>query len=72
MDRDTDGARLIGDRAGDRLADPPGRIGREFITAAIFKLIDRLHQADIAFLNEVEELQAAVGVLFPRLRYHQS
>ena len=25
--RDADGARLVGDRAGDRLADPPGRVG---------------------------------------------
>ena len=62
MHGNADGARLIGDRAGDRLPDPPGRIGREFIAAAIFELIDRLHQADIAFLNEVEELQAAIGV----------
>ena len=62
MDGDADRAGLIGDRAGDRLADPPGRIGREFIAAAIFEFIDRLHQADIAFLDQVEELQAAVGI----------
>ncbi len=49
-------------RAGDRLTNPPRRIGREFIAAAVFELIDRLHQADVAFLDEVEELQAAVGV----------
>ncbi len=60
--RDADGARLVGDRAGDRLADPPGGIGREFVAAAVFELIDRLHQADIAFLDQIEELQAAVGV----------
>src|SRR4030088_669434 len=51
-----------GGRAGDRLADPPRRVGREFVAAAILELIDRLHQADIAFLDEVEELQAAIGV----------
>ena len=62
MHGNADRARLIGDRAGDRLPDPPRRIGREFIAAAIFELIDRLHQADIAFLNEVEELQSAIGV----------
>jgi hypothetical protein len=28
--------------------------------AAIFEFIDRLHQADIAFLDQVEELQAAM------------
>ena len=60
--RDADGARLIGDGAGDGLANPPGGIGREFVAAAIFELIDRLHQADIAFLDQVQELQAAIGV----------
>ncbi len=71
MDRDTDGARLIGDRAGDRLADPPGRIGRELVAAAILELVDRLHQADVAFLDQVQELQAAVGV-FLGDRDHQA
>jgi hypothetical protein len=61
--RDADGARLVGDRAGDRLADPPGGVGRELVAAAVFELVDRLHQADVAFLDQVEELQAAVGVL---------
>ena len=59
---DADGACLIGDRAGDRLPDPPGRVGRELVAAAVFELVDRLHQADVAFLDQVEELQAAVGV----------
>ena len=49
-------------RAGDRLADPPGRVGAELVAAAVLELVDRLHQADVAFLDQVEELQAAVGV----------
>ena len=57
-----DGARLVGDRAGDRLPDPPRRIGRELVAAAVLELVHRLHQADIAFLDQIEELQAAVGV----------
>jgi hypothetical protein len=60
--RNADGARLVGDRAGDRLPDPPGRIGRELVAAAVFEFVDRLHQADIAFLDQIEELQAAIGV----------
>ncbi|ENN87860.1 hypothetical protein RHSP_48159 [Rhizobium freirei PRF 81] len=60
--RNTDRARLVGDRTGNRLTDPPGGVGRELVAAAVFELIDRLHQADIAFLNEVEELQTAVRV----------
>ena len=62
MHGDADGARLIGERAADRLPDPPGGIGRKLIAAPVVKLVDRPHQADVAFLNEVEELQTAVGV----------
>ncbi len=60
--RNTNGARLIRDRAGDGLTDPPGCIGRELVAAAVFELIYRFHQADVAFLNQIEELQTAVGV----------
>ncbi len=70
MHRNPDGARLVGDRTGDRLANPPCGIGREFIAAAIFEFINRLHQADIAFLNQVKELQAAIGVFLGN-RNHQ-
>src|SRR6266403_2008492 len=62
VDGDADRARLVGDRARDRLPDPPRGIGRELVAAAILEFVDRLHQADIAFLDQVEELQAAVGV----------
>src|SRR5450755_2521311 len=67
---DTNGARLVGYRSRDRLPDPPRRIGRELVTPAVFEFVDRLHQADIAFLDQVEELQTAVGVFF-RDRNHQ-
>ncbi|MNU71706.1 hypothetical protein D3C71_611410 [compost metagenome] len=71
MHRNTDRARLVGDGAGDRLPDPPCRIGRELVTAAIFEFVDRLHQADIAFLNEIEELKTTVSV-FLRNRDHET
>ena len=61
--RDADGAGLIRDGARDGLADPPGGIGRELEAATEFELVHRLHQADVAFLDQVQELQAAVGVL---------
>src|SRR6516225_6656867 len=51
----TDGARLILKRAADRLPNPPGSVGREFEATSIFELVDGLHQADVAFLNQVEE-----------------
>ena len=60
--RDADGARLVGDRPGDRLADPPRRVGRELVAALVLELLDRAHQADVPFLDQVEELQPAVQV----------
>src|SRR5262249_51818513 len=60
--RDADRPRLVGDRAGNRLPDPPRRIGRELVAAAVLELVHRLHQADVPFLDQVEELEAAVGV----------
>src|SRR6202790_3280655 len=69
--RDTNRTRLIGDGAGNRLPNPPRGISGELIPAAVFELVDRLHQADVAFLNQVEELQAAIRVLL-RNRDHQT
>jgi hypothetical protein len=69
--RDADGAGLIGDGARDGLANPPRRVGRKLVAAAPFEFIHGLHQADVAFLNQVEELQAAVGI-FLRDGNHQA
>ena len=60
--RDADRAGLVGDRAGDRLADPPRGVRGELVAAAVLVLVDRPHQAGVAFLDEVQELR-------PRLRY---
>lgn len=62
MNRDADGARLISNRPGNRLTDPPGCIGGELIAATILKFINGLHQANVSFLNEVQELQAAISI----------
>ena len=37
-------------------------VGRELVTAPVFEFVDRLHQPDIAFLDQVEELRAAVRI----------
>src|SRR5262249_34975491 len=61
--RDADGAGLVGDGAGNRLADPPGGVGGELVAAPVLELVDGLHQADVPFLDQVEELEAPVRVL---------
>ena len=60
--RDADGAGLVGDRAGDRLANPPRRVGRELEALGVVELVDRPHQAEVALLDEVEEQHAATAV----------
>ena len=61
--RNANRAGLIGNRAGNRLANPPRGVRAELEAAAILVLIDGSHQAGVAFLNQVQEAQAAVAVL---------
>ncbi len=63
VDRDADRARLVGDGARDRLPDPPCGVGRELVAALVLELVHGAHQADVALLDQVQELQAAVRVL---------
>ena len=63
VDRDADRARLVGQRAGDRLADPPGRVGRELEALAVVELLGRADEPERALLDEVEERQALVAVV---------
>ncbi len=63
VDRDADRARLVGERAGDRLADPPGRVGRELEALAVVELLRRAHEPERALLDQVQERQALVAVV---------
>src|SRR5215831_15778384 len=60
---DADGAGLVGDRAGDGLANPPRGVGGELVAATVLELVHRLHESDVAFLDQIEELEPAVRVL---------
>src|SRR5262245_40263877 len=60
--RNTNRASLIRNRARYRLANPPGGIRRKLISTPVLELVHGFHQADIAFLNQIEELQAAVRI----------
>ena len=77
VDREPDGATGVGDAAGDGLADPPGGVGGELEALAPVELLDRVHQAEVALLDEVEERQARRLVLLgdrddqPQVRLHE-
>ena len=60
--RHADGARLVGHAAGDGLADPPGGIGRELVAPAVIELLDGADEAEVAFLDQVEEWHVAPAV----------
>ena len=60
--RDADRARLVGDRPGDRLADPPGRVRRELVALAVVELLDGADQPERALLDQVEERESAAEV----------
>ena len=64
MNGDTNCAGLIRDRSRNCLSNPPRSVRGKLVSASIFKFINRLHQADIAFLNKVQELKPTIGVFF--------
>jgi hypothetical protein len=63
VDRDPDRPGLVGDRPGDRLADPPRGVRRELEALLEVELLDRPDQADVALLDQVQERHPAADVL---------
>src|SRR3954451_13590548 len=63
VDGDADRPRLVGQGARDRLADPPGRVGRELEALAVVELLGRADEAERPLLDQVEERQALVAVV---------
>src|SRR5262249_25396282 len=51
-----------GDRARDRLADPPRRVRRELEALRVVELLDRAHETEVAFLDQVQEQHAATDI----------
>ena len=66
-----DGACLIGHGAGDGLTDPPRGIGGELEALLPVELLDGSDEAQVAFLNQVEEEHATTGVALGQ-RHHES
>jgi len=69
VDGDADGAGLVGDAAGDGLANPPRGVGGKTKTAMIIKFFHCFHQAKIAFLNEVEKRYPATDIFLGYAHY---
>ena len=63
VDGQADRPALVGERAGDRLADPPCRVRGELEAELVVELLDRADQAEVAFLDEVEERDAGFRVV---------
>ena len=58
-------------RARDGLANPPDGVGGELVAAAVLEFFHALHQADVAFLDQIQKRLAAVGVFLGH-RHHQA
>ena len=69
--RQADRPSLVSERAGDRLADPPGGVGRELVAHLPVELLDGAHQAQVALLDQVEERHARLRVV-PGDRHDQA
>src|SRR6266540_5554821 len=63
VDGDANRPRLVGDAALHRLADPPGRVGRELVAAAPVELLDRADQPDDPLLDQIEQGDSMALVL---------
>ncbi len=62
VDRDSYGARLVGDSPRERLPDPPGGVRREVDSAIDVVAVHGGDQSEIPFLDEVEEFDAAISI----------
>src|SRR3990172_12273589 len=62
MNRDANSAAVMGNGAGDGLADPPRGISGEAEASLHFELAHRFHQPKVAFLNQVQEGDAPANV----------
>jgi hypothetical protein len=62
VDGQADRAGLIGQRAGDEVANPPDGVRREAQAALGLELLHGPEQAQVAFLDEVGQRQAAMEI----------
>jgi len=70
VNRDPDRPRLVRQRTGDSLPDPPRRVGGDLEPPAVVVLLGRPDETEGALLNQVEKRQPLVAVVL-RDRDHQ-
>ena len=63
VDGKADRAALVGERARDRLADPPRRVRRELEAELVVELLDRPDEAHVPFLDQIQERHAGLRVV---------
>ena len=63
MPRDPDRPRLVRQRTGGRLPDPPGRVGRELEALAVVELLRRTDETERALLDQIQEREPLVAVV---------
>src|SRR5262245_30549 len=64
MDRNTNSFALFSDRTCNGLANPPTGICTKLEPTVIIEFVNRAHQPNVAFLNEIQERQAAIDIFF--------
>ena len=62
MNGQANGSSLIHQRPFNGLTNPPGGVGRKAITQLRIKFFYRPHKPQIALLNKIEKLEAAIDV----------
>ena len=62
MHRDTNRACLVGNTAWNTLLNPVRCVCWKFISQTIIKFINRLHQTDIAVLDQVRKIQSQTAI----------
>ena len=67
--RNSNCAGLISHSTGNGLANPPGGIGGELITLGVVELLHSANQAEVTFLNQIQEGHTAPGVALSQGNY---
>ncbi|CDN41615.1 hypothetical protein BN871_AI_01260 [Paenibacillus sp. P22] len=62
VDRNTDGPGLVGDGAGNRLTNPPGRVRAELEAFLVIEFLDSLDETHVALLDQIQEQHAASDI----------